>query len=58
MADPTAEEFNEKVAEVFGNLGVAVAAVVTDASSETVVRAAWRELGKSFAELMDMTPPR
>lgn len=56
--ETTEEQFNEKVAEVLGNLGVAIAAVVTDASNETVVRAAWRELGGSFAELMAMEPPR
>lgn len=53
-----AQEFDAKIQEVLGNLGVAIAAIVTDASDQGVVRPAWERLGRSFAELLDMEPPR
>lgn len=64
MAETTTEEFNAKVVEVVGDLGVAITTIAVEAIAQppdpqlVTARTAWERLGRSFAELMDMTPPR
>lgn len=55
--DRAREEFNGKLEEVVGLLGVAILTVATGTEAAAVGEA-WRRLGRSFAELLDMDPPR
>lgn len=63
-ATKQAQAFNAKIEEVVGNLGVAIATIAVEAQAQppdpqlATVRTAWDRLGRSFAELMDMEPPR
>jgi hypothetical protein len=54
MAESTEEQFNEKVVEVFGNLGVAIGALAAPNRNADTIRPLWETLGRSFAELMEM----
>lgn len=51
------EEFNGKLEEVVGLLGVAILTVAVGTEAAAVGEA-WRRLGRSFAELLDLGPPR
>lgn len=57
MATPTTEEFNAKIEETVGHLGVAIVTVARRQNDDDV-RTAWTTFGRSLAELMDMEPPR
>lgn len=59
MAEVTEEQFKDKVEEVVGDLGIAIAAIFRPEQLTVVVdaRSAWRTLGRSFAELIEMGPP-
>lgn len=51
---PEDQEFADKIEEVFGLLGVALGAAIQTADSEHV-RQTWRDLGRSFAQFMEMS---
>lgn len=57
MAEVTEEQFKEKIEEVVGDLGIAIASIARPELALVDCRTAWRTLGRSFAELMEMGPP-
>jgi hypothetical protein len=57
MPEVTAEEWGAKFEEVVGDLGVAIGAIVHDASDVEAIRGSWQKLGRGLSVLIEMVPP-